>query len=398
LLRRTISILKRRKMKSTTWMLAVLLISLTMAIGAIPACAAQTQDTQQVVLVRLTNRETAETVWEETFIAGLLESHTLKVPQPVLRLMLRAFGTTTFSAGTYEASLGANQLTVRVSGEGSVTFVGRPWSAPLPASDVRLGMKVSGDVPKGAGGGKRTGAATGVLGKSASGNKYAIVIGIADYPGTSMDLQYSDDDAVDVVAALTTLYGYKMTNIYLLTNADATRSGVMNAIAAVGAKAASGDEVLFFYSGHGATGNAGDGDTEPIDQSIVVWSDDMTFTSIWDGELKLGFADYRTNRIVFAFDSCYAGGMTDLKAKGRIVAMATTETAFAYEWDALQNGEFTYYFTDQGMLLNLADKYDHDKNPATHDVTVEEAFDYAKAGCGMEAPTISDSFVNDLLL
>jgi hypothetical protein len=50
------------------------------------------------------------------------------------------------------------------------------------------------------------------------------------------------------------------------------------------------------------------------------------------------------------------------------------------------------------MLANLADKYDHDKNPATHDVTVEEAFDYAKAGCRSQTPTISDSFTNDLLL
>jgi hypothetical protein len=392
-------------MKSTTWMLAVLLISLTMAVGAIPACAAQTQDTQQEILVRLTNRETAETVWEQTFAVGRSESHTLEVPQPMLKLMSRALGTTTFSSGTYEASLGVNQLTVQVSGEGSVAFVGRPWSVPLPASNVRLGIKVSGNAPKGAGvqngasGGKRTGAATGVLGRSASGEKYAIVIGISDYPGTSMDLQYSDDDAVDVFAALTTLYGYKTANIYLLKDADATRSGVMNAIAAVGAEASSGDEVLFFYSGHGGIGMADDGDTEVADVSIVVSSDDMTtFAYIWDGELKLAFADYRTDRIVFAFDSCFAGGMTDLKAKGRIVAMATTETTYAWEWKALQNGEFTYYFVDRGMLANMADKYDNDRNPGTHDVTVEEAFDFAKANCAMDAPTISDSFTNDLLL
>ena len=325
----------------------------------------------------------------------------------MLRLMLSAFSTTTFLSGTHEASLGANQLTVQVSGEGSVAFVGRPWSVPLPASNVRLGIKVSGNAPKGAGvpkgasAGKRTGAvtATGVLGKSASGEKYAIVIGISDYPGTSMDLQYSDDDAADVVTALTTLYGYKTANIYVLENLDATRSGVMNAIAAVGAKAASGDEVLFFYSGHGGIGMAADGDTEVADVSIVVSSDDMTTLAyIWDGELTLAFADYRTDRIVFAFDSCFAGGMTNLKAKGRIVAMATTETAYAYEWDALQNGEFAYYFVDRGMLANLADKYDNDRNPSTHDVTVEEAYDFAKANCIRDAPTISDSFTNDLLL
>jgi len=43
----------------------------------------------------------------------------------------------------------------------------------------------------------------------------------------------------------------------------------------------------------------------------------------------------------------------------------------------------------------LADKYDN--LPGWADVTVEEAFDYARANCQMQKPTISDSFVNDLL-
>jgi hypothetical protein len=48
------------------------------------------------------------------------------------------------------------------------------------------------------------------------------------------------------------------------------------------------------------------------------------------------------------------------------------------------------------MLAGEADTYDNIAGIA--DVTIEEAFDYAKADCRMQKPTISDSFSNDLLL
>jgi|GEM_PF-4939943 len=75
--------------------------------------------------------------------------------------------------------------------------------------------------------------------------------------------------------------------------------------------------------------------------------------------------------------------------------MATTERGSAYEDDQWGHGQFTYYFVGEGMLQGEADKYDH--LVGVQDVTVEEAFDYAKANCMWQKPTISDSFENDLL-
>jgi hypothetical protein len=88
--------------------------------------------------------------------------------------------------------------------------------------------------------------------------------------------------------------------------------------------------------------------------------------------------------------------MTDLKASGRIICMASTELGVAYESSALHNGVFTYYFVDEGMYQGKADT-----TPKDGSVTVEEAFDYARANVPTVAPqkpTISDSFENDLLL
>jgi len=73
----------------------------------------------------------------------------------------------------------------------------------------------------------------------------------------------------------------------------------------------SNDELVFFYSGHGAKGKADDGDSSKTDQSIVVWKGSETdgFAFIWDGQLKALFNAFPTNRIIFIFDSCLSGGM-----------------------------------------------------------------------------------------
>jgi hypothetical protein len=273
---------------------------------------------------------------------------------------------------------------------------------PLPATDVTLVKKVTlHGKPGGGGGGKPAKqAATGVLGEQlgTGANKYAILIGISNYPGTTNDLEYCDDDAQDIYNALTTLYGYSPSNIHLLLDMDASFTGILNAINDIKSKEVAGDEVVFFFSGHGTNGRADDGDKEKTDEAIVSHDGNPSgsLIAIWDGQLKDWFSDFNTSRIIFIFDSCLAGGMTDLKADGRVINMACSENGVSYEDDSWGNGQFTYYFVDQGMLGGAADTYDNIAGVA--DVTIEEAFDYAKANCRMQKPTISDSFSNDLLL
>jgi hypothetical protein len=269
---------------------------------------------------------------------------------------------------------------------------------PLPATDVELAKKVTLQ-GKPAGVGKPVKqAATGILGEPSSGAKYAVIVGISDYPGTVNDLQYCDDDAQDINEALTTLYGYNSSNIHLLLNMDASFNATRDAINDIKSKAVVGDEVVFFFSGHGTKGVADDGDREKTDEAIVSHDGDPSgnFIAIWDGQLEDWFTGFDTSRIIFIFDSCLAGGMTDLQAPGRVINMACSESGLSYEDDSWGNGQFTYYFVDQGMLVSKADKYDN--IPSVADVTIEEGFDYAKANCLMQKPTISDSFNNDLLL
>jgi len=279
---------------------------------------------------------------------------------------------------------------------------------PLPATDIELVKKVTlqSKPGHGHGGGGRgkpgRQAATGVLGVNISGDRYAIIVGISDYPGTANDLQYSDDDALDMYDALTTLYGYDSSNIHLALNMSATYAAIEAAVNDIKSQEVAGDEVVFFFSGHGARGKADDGDKEKIDEAIVVHNG-SNLVYIWDGWLNDWFDGFNTTRIIFIFDSCLAGGMTDLEAPGRVINMACSESGLSYEsssWGG-GHGQFTYYFVNQGMLGGQADKYDHDEDiilSEATDVVVEEAFDYAKANCRRQKPTISDSFDNDLLL
>lgn len=274
------------------------------------------------------------------------------------------------------------------------------YAFPAHASDVEITPKITVKGPAAMGKPAKPlkQAATGILGEQVTGDKWAIVIGISDYDGTANDLQYADDDAADMVNALTSVYGFPRQNILLLisdyTINNATRQDIINAIYWLNANVEEGDEVVFFYSGHGARGKADDGDKEAVDEAIVPW--ECTAASlIWDGELAQLFSAFPASRIIFIFDSCYAGGMTDLKAEGRIIVMACSESGLSYEFESVQNGQFTYYFVEQGITCGCADICDH--VPNVPDVTVEEAFDYARANCKYQTPAISDSFPNDLL-
>jgi len=217
-----------------------------------------------------------------------------------------------------------------------------------------------------------------------SGNRYAIIIGISDYSGTVNDLDYCDDDAYEFADALPVSY-----QKILLIDGAAQRQEILDAIAEVKALAGPNDEVVFFYSGHGSISNYDvDGDGERKDECIIPW-ECTSATFIWDGNLKAAFVGCQAS-IMFFFDSCYSGGMTDLAGPGRLICMACGENQLSLESSTWQNGQFTYYFVDQGMKNGLANA-----NGDAY-VTFEEAFDFAKARCQRQSPVASDGFALDM--
>jgi hypothetical protein len=189
-------------------------------------------------------------------------------------------------------------------------------------------------------------------------DKWAVVIGIADYKGIANDLSYTDDDAVDMYDYLLTK-GYPKYNIKLLLNRKANSKNILGAIDWMAGKEGKESECVFFYSGHGSTYDGyDDGDTEYRDESIVSWD----LYLILDGMLRDRFSSFESEKIAFIFDSCFSGGMDDLAGSGRIVVSACGETEYSYDGSSsMANGVFSYYYFEGLSLSN----------------TIEGAFDYA---------------------
>ncbi|MCL6450909.1 MAG: caspase family protein [Acetobacteraceae bacterium] len=226
-------------------------------------------------------------------------------------------------------------------------------------------------------------------------SKYAVIIGISDYYGTSSDLRYCDDDAWDVYYALTQKYGFPSGNIYMLLNSQATYANIMSAIDWLIAAENSGSVVVFYYSGHGSRKSGDpDGDGEYTDESIVPYE----LSRIYDGALAAKFAQFQSQQVWIAFDSCYSGGMNDSGITGpyKIDTMACRESELAGESSSVQNGFFTYLMVDRGMRQGYAD------SNSDGVVTVEEAFTYCSNNMGYysssQHPVINDQYPGSMPL
>ena len=82
-------------------------------------------------------------------------------------------------------------------------------------------------------------------------NAYAIVIGISDYPTSSYDLSYCDDDAQGIYNLLINEYNFKSENVIYLQDSTATKAAINNAFDTINAQITSHDVFFFYYSGHG---------------------------------------------------------------------------------------------------------------------------------------------------
>ena len=133
----------------------------------------------------------------------------------------------------------------------TVAFAAKPVTAPQEAGFEVItkaggkGLTLTGSTTAM---GPKAFAASGILGEEVAGNRYGIIIGVADYPGEGhvldggYDLSYADDDAYDVNLLLS-MYGFTNT---LLVDGNATRDAVLNAIASVKETVTEDDEVVFF--------------------------------------------------------------------------------------------------------------------------------------------------------
>ncbi len=142
----------------------------------------------------------------------------------------------------------------------------------------------------------------------------AVIVGISQYKDSRLDLGYAAADATQFGKLLDVqrnLGLYREVNVRVLTDADATRVGVLDALDWLRKQTTSNDVALVFMAGHGVEDEGGntfflpeDGDPERLISTAVAQAD-----------LQSILARSIAGKVVAFLDICHAGGA--VLAQGR---------------------------------------------------------------------------------
>lgn len=142
--------------------------------------------------------------------------------------------------------------------------------------------------------------------------KLALLIGINDYQNVT-DLAGCVHDVEDVKRLLTNRFDFDNNGIEVLTDSQATRQNILDALERLVENADRETAVVIHYSGHGSqtTDDSGD-ESDGLDETIVPHDRGPSVRDISDDTLN-GFLRRlaaKTNYLTFVFDSCHSGTVT----------------------------------------------------------------------------------------
>ncbi len=123
----------------------------------------------------------------------------------------------------------------------------------------------------------------------AGGTRRALLVAVSDYgsAGTGWADLHSTRD-VELLRQALELRGFSPEAITVITDAAATREGILGALEALGAAAQPGDHLLFHYSGHGQQVADDDGDeADGLDEALVPYGAPRTDEGGYRGERHL---------------------------------------------------------------------------------------------------------------
>lgn len=211
-----------------------------------------------------------------------------------------------------------------------------------------------------------TKASPSTVASSPIGDKWAVVIGIADFQDSSVPkLKYSAKDAQDFYDYLTSDTGghFRSDHVRLLLNQDATKVNIMDTLgdSFLPHAVAPGDLVVIYLSTHGSPAGAdlnGVNYVIPYDTNIrKLFATGLEMSQI----LRVIKERVHTNRIILIMDTCYSGaGAAEHKGLvrtnidphkvaagiGSVVISSSASDQRSYESDELKNSYFTRYFID----------------------------------------------------
>ena len=155
--------------------------------------------------------------------------------------------------------------------------------------------------------------ATAAAAQDAAPGKRALLIGVNDYVTDQFtDLRGAVNDVETVRQLLTQRFGFPEAHVTVLTDAAATRAGILAALRKIVAEAGPKDTVYLHFSGHGSQAKDFDGDEPDGRDETIVPQDGRTegIADITDDELGGILAGLTADRCVVVLDSCHSGTAT----------------------------------------------------------------------------------------
>jgi len=200
--------------------------------------------------------------------------------------------------------------------------------------------------------------------------KYALIVGIGTFRDETIPrLQYAAKDARDFAAALKDpAHGhFRPANVVLLTDADATREAILNAMQNLFLQAHEDDLVVIYVSSHGSSRSQDQG----LGGSGYIVTYDSAQKKIWNNAIEYqNFAQktslIKARRKVTFLDTCYSGqasggekaldiddgGVDDRTAKmfasneGSFVITSSNSTEQSWESEKVRNSYFTHFLIE----------------------------------------------------
>jgi hypothetical protein len=187
------------------------------------------------------------------------------------------------------------------------------------------------------------------------GRVYGVFAGISDYGGRANDLAYTAEDAVRVREAMMRGGGMRSEDGLLLTDAQATTTGVGNAIRQIAGRVGPEDTFVFFYSGHGgrvpsAIQQASDPDG--LDETIELFDAGIT-----DDDFSQMLGQVNAGKIILLLDACFSGGFSKdvISVPGRMGMFSSEEDVTSSVAAKFRAGGFLAVFLADAIADGLAD-------------------------------------------
>lgn len=144
--------------------------------------------------------------------------------------------------------------------------------------------------------------------------RYALLVGIEDYPGNLPDLQGMRLNVEEMHRVLMEVFQFSERNIVVLLDENATREHVIAAFTRHLGQAGRNGVAVFFYAGHGMQLDTNDAleppldeEADGVDEAMQVWNYGDTLSYIVDDELGVLADRLDVGSLLIILESCNSG-------------------------------------------------------------------------------------------